>query len=389
MSKSVKLRSRVGKPSKAQLSTKDTLEDETSNLKDQVKTLQGSLEKLEGQVHKTRRMFKKKLKSFMAEDKKIVKIVVASTAQQEYENSIMKTRLKTLQGSVEKLEGLHKTDLIEEKKLKQEQKLQKSLILCYDYKETKDTLEQENSDLKDEVKTLQASVETLEGQLHETHLMHERKLKSSLAESEERIKIALESNAQLEHKNSILMEQLKTLQGPEEKLERRLCETHETRAKLLKDTLEQDNSDLKDEVKTLHCSLDKLEEELRDTNRMLEKKLKELQKSQVLWYQSEETKDTLEDENSDLKDEVKTPQASVETLEGQVHESQKFNEEILNERDPEQQKYITLLSKYEAIKSEAQENTLNAIAEIENKKFALMKQLGILRYSLEDCATLL
>ncbi|XP_017328980.1 myosin-9 isoform X3 [Ictalurus punctatus] len=384
MSKSVKLRSRVGKPLKAQLSTKD----ETSNLKDQVKILQGSLEKLEGQVHKTRRMFKKKLKSFMAEDKKIVKIVVASTAQQEYENSIMKTQLKTLQGSVEKLEGLHKTDHIEEKKLK-EQKLQKSLILCYDYKETRDTLEQENSDLKDEVKTLQASVETLEGQLHETHLMHERKLKSSLAESEERIKIALESNAQLERKNSILMEQLKTLQGPEEKLERRLCETHETRVKLLKDTLEQDNSDLKDEVKTLHCSLDRLEEELRDTNRMLEKKLKELQKSQVLWYQSEETKDTPEQENSDLKDEVKTPQASVETVEGQVHESQRFNEEILNERDPEQQKYITLLSKYEAIKSEAQENTLNAIAEIENKKFALMKQLGILRYSLEDCATLL
>ncbi|XP_017328982.1 polyamine-modulated factor 1-binding protein 1 isoform X5 [Ictalurus punctatus] len=378
MSKSVKLRSRVGKPLKAQLSTKD----ETSNLKDQVKILQGSLEKLEGQVHKTRRMFKKKLKSFMAEDKKIVKIVVASTAQQEYENSIMKTQLKTLQGSVEKLEGLHKTDHIEEKKLKQEQKLQKSLILCYDYKETRDTLEQENSDLKDEVKTLQASVETLEGQLHETHLMHERKLK-------ERIKIALESNAQLERKNSILMEQLKTLQGPEEKLERRLCETHETRVKLLKDTLEQDNSDLKDEVKTLHCSLDRLEEELRDTNRMLEKKLKELQKSQVLWYQSEETKDTPEQENSDLKDEVKTPQASVETVEGQVHESQRFNEEILNERDPEQQKYITLLSKYEAIKSEAQENTLNAIAEIENKKFALMKQLGILRYSLEDCATLL
>ncbi|KAF4085603.1 hypothetical protein AMELA_G00097060 [Ameiurus melas] len=235
---------------------------------------------------------------------------------------------------------------------------------------TKDTLEDEISNLKDQVKTLQGSLEKLEGQVHNVHCMFKEKLKSSLAESEERIKIALESNAQLEHKNSILMEQLKTLQDPEEKLERQLCETHETRAKLLKDTLEQDNSDLNDEVKTLHCSLDKLEEELHDTNRMLEKKLK----------------DSLEQENSNLKDQVKTLQASVEKLEGQVHETQKFNE-VLNERDPEQQKHNTLLSEYDANKSEAQESALNAIAEIGNKNFALMKQLGILRYSLEDCAT--
>ncbi|KAF4083260.1 hypothetical protein AMELA_G00137840 [Ameiurus melas] len=196
-----------------------------------------------------------------------------------------------------------------------------------------DILEHENSDLKDEVKILHCSLDKLEEELRDTKRMHVRKL------TEQQQKL---------HKSKVLWYQ-----------------SEET-----KDILEHENSNLKDEVKILHCSLDKLEEELRDTNRMHVRKLTEqqqkLQKSQVLWYQSEETKDILEHENTNLKDEVKILQASVEKLERQLHETQMFNEEILN--------------------SEAQVNALNTIAQIENEKFALMKKLGIL-HSLEGCAT--
>ncbi|XP_017332923.1 rab11 family-interacting protein 3 isoform X3 [Ictalurus punctatus] len=216
-----------------------------------------------------------------------------------------------------------------------------------------DILEHENSDLKDEVKILHCSLDKLEEELRDTNRMHVRKL----TEQEQKLQ-----------KSKVLWYQ-----------------SEET-----KDILEQENSNLKDEVKILHCSLDKLEEELRDTNLMNVRKLTEqeqkLQKSKVLWYQSEETKDILEQENSNLKDEVKTLRASVEKLERQLHETQKFNEEILNEQYREQQKHINLLSMFAAIKSEAQEKALNAIAQIENEKFALRKQLGIL-HSLEGCAT--
>lgn len=57
---------------------------------------------------------------------------------------------------------------------------------------------------------------------------------SSLAEAEERARIAVESNVQLEYENSILTEQIKTLHGSVEKLEGQLCETHKTRVKLMK-----------------------------------------------------------------------------------------------------------------------------------------------------------
>ncbi|XP_053490787.1 tropomyosin-like isoform X1 [Ictalurus furcatus] len=273
----------------------------------------------------------------------------------EHENSDLKDEVKILHCSLDKLEEeLRDTNRMHVRKLtEQEQKLQKSKVLWYQSEETKDILEQENSNLKDEVKILHCSLDKLEEELRDINRINVRKL----TEQEQKLQ-----------KSQVLWYQ-----------------SEET-----KYILEHENSNLKDEVKILHCSLDKLEEELRDTNRMHVRKLTEqeqkLQKSQVLWYQSEETKDILEQENSNLKDEVKTLQASVEKLERQLHETQKFNEEILNEQYREQQKHITLLSMFAAIKSEAQEKALNAIAQIENEKFALRKQLGIL-HSLEGCAT--
>lgn len=57
---------------------------------------------------------------------------------------------------------------------------------------------------------------------------------SCLDEAEERVKIAVEANAQLEYQNSVLLEQRKTLQDSVERLKEQLCETHGKGARLLK-----------------------------------------------------------------------------------------------------------------------------------------------------------
>ncbi|XP_053095548.1 angiomotin-like 2a [Pangasianodon hypophthalmus] len=142
--------------------------------------------------------------------------------QERQAHSILKKKCDEMKEVVKKYEELLKSSLAEA-----EERAKIAL-------ESSALLQHENSSLKDQVKTLQGSVEKLEGKLHETHRMCEEILdewereregqdhstdlsqfedtKVSRAEAEKSAQNVLESSAQLEHENSNVMHQVNTLQ---------------------------------------------------------------------------------------------------------------------------------------------------------------------------------
>ncbi|XP_053499413.1 protein FAM184A-like isoform X2 [Ictalurus furcatus] len=153
-------------------------------------------------------------------------------------------------------------------------------------------------------------------------------MKSCLDEAEERAKIALESNAQLEHENSNLKDQVTTLQGSVEKLD---GEPHEM---------------CEEKSKSQKCELMKLEEIRRNMEEMLFEVVREFKKERKerererqyycdLLAGYEDTKERLEHENANLKDQVTTLHGSVEKLEGELHETQQMCEEKLKGQESE------------------------------------------------------
>ncbi|XP_053498672.1 tropomyosin alpha-1 chain-like isoform X1 [Ictalurus furcatus] len=310
---------------------KNNLEHENSNLKDQVKTLQGSVEKLEGEPHE---MCEEKLKSQKCE--------------------LMK--LEEIRRNMEEMLFEVVREFKKERK-ERERERQYYCDLLAGYEDTKERLEYKNSNLKDQVTTLHGSVEKLERELHETQQMCEEKLrgqkcelmnlefrrknldemlfevvrdagliiKSCLDEAEERAKIALESNAQLEHENSNLKDQVTTLQGSVEKLERELHETQQM---------------CEEKLKSQKCELMKLEEIRRNMEEMLFEVVREFKKER-------------------------------------------------KEREREQKDHTNLLSQYEHIKgcpADTQKNAQNTqrCSTLEKEMLTLMEHLKCMQGLLED-----
>ncbi|MCI4386182.1 hypothetical protein PGIGA_G00059390 [Pangasianodon gigas] len=295
-----------------------------------------------------------------------------------------------------------------------EQERQAHSILKKEHDEMKEVVKQYEELLKgheSKLIDLEDRRRCLEELLFEVVQESEMKSKSSLAEAEERAKIALESNAQLEYENSILMEQVKTLQGSVENLKGQLCVIHRTRVKLLKNTLEHENSSLKDQVKTLQCSVEKLEGQLHETHRMCKEILNEWERERqyhsTLLSQYEDVKVSLaeveksaqnvlesgaqlEHENSNLMHQVNTLQVSVKALRGQLNETHCTCDGILKEQKRERQHYNVLWTHYEDTKSslaEAEESAkiaLESNAQLEYENSILMEQVKTLQGSVEN-----
>ncbi|XP_053508034.1 tropomyosin-like isoform X3 [Ictalurus furcatus] len=205
------------------------------------------------------------LKSCLDEAEERAKIAVESNAQLERENSNLKNQVKTLHGSVEKLEGeLHETQQMCEQILKGQQS-ELTNLEC-------------GSRVREEL--LFKELER-EQKFYCTLWVNYKNTVSCLDEAEERVKIAVESNAQLEYQNSVLLEQRKTLQDSVERLEEQLCETHGKGAKLLKSTLKNENVFLKDRVQTLVESGQTLERQLHETQRLYEEMLSERERERT------------------------------------------------------------------------------------------------------------
>ncbi|XP_053508036.1 tropomyosin-like isoform X5 [Ictalurus furcatus] len=215
------------------------------------------------------------LKSCLDEAEERAKIAVESNAQLERENSNLKNQVKTLHGSVEKLEGeLHETQQMCEQILKGQQSELTNLECGSRVREELLFKVARESEMKSE------ELER-EQKFYCTLWVNYKNTVSCLDEAEERVKIAVESNAQLEYQNSVLLEQRKTLQDSVERLEEQLCETHGKGAKLLKSTLKNENVFLKDRVQTLVESGQTLERQLHETQRLYEEMLSERERERT------------------------------------------------------------------------------------------------------------
>ncbi|GAA6107918.1 putative golgin subfamily A member 6-like protein 19 isoform X5 [Tachysurus ichikawai] len=144
---------------------KGTLEHEHGKLKEQVKTLQGSVNRLEGQFYEAQRVCEELLNvstgitELSAEDD-----LKFNSMHQAHTQQVPLETLKT------ELFGTHFETSNEQ------MRQQDYNVLWFRYEKTLSTLVHENARLKEQVKTLQDSVEKLERKLHECHCTHEENL---------------------------------------------------------------------------------------------------------------------------------------------------------------------------------------------------------------------
>ncbi|XP_053491407.1 putative protein tag-278 [Ictalurus furcatus] len=209
--------------------------------------------------------------------------------------------------------------------------------------ETIAQLEVENSDLKDQVETLQGRVQNMENLLHATewecdklmndfhmeedemkkgviHIME--LLKVSLAEDEEKHQKAVETIAQLEVEKSDLKDQVETLQGRVQNMQNLLIVTQRECDELTKNTLMD-----KDELLKVSQS----EDEKKSQNAV-------------------ETIAQLVVEKSDLINEVERLRLRVWEMENLLHETYRWSADQMNECEREREAYVILQSEYDEMK---------------------------------------
>ncbi|XP_027021377.1 putative golgin subfamily A member 6-like protein 19 isoform X5 [Tachysurus fulvidraco] len=242
---------------------KGTLEHEHGKLKEQVKTLQGSVNRLEGQFYEAQRVCEELLNE---QEKRFCNDLLTSS-----QNSVVST-------------GITEPSAEDDLKFN-------SMHQAHTQQVPLETLKPE---------LFGTRFETLNEQMRQQDYnvlwLHYEKTLRSLAEAEEVANTAVASNNELEYMNSILMEKVKMQHEIVKKLERQLCEDQKTRVKLFKSSLVHENARLKEQVKTLQDSVEKLERKLHECHCTHEENL-ELQK-----------------ENINVTEELKSMQSSTENL---------------------------------------------------------------------------
>ncbi|XP_058260761.1 uncharacterized protein LOC131362622 [Hemibagrus wyckioides] len=285
-------------------------------------------------------------------------------------------------------------------------------------------LVEEKSDLADLVKTLRDTVEDMGNQLCGTHAeydelidLHEREqeahrlqtseyckrietltdneklLKVSLAEAEEKHQKAVEVITKLEEEKSDLADLVKTLRDTVEDMGNQLCGTHAEYDELI------DLHEREQEAHRLQTSeYCKRIETLTDNEKLLKVSLAETEEKH---QKAVEVITKLEEEKSDLTDQVKTLRDTVEDMGNQICETLLHCDELKNECEKEQEAHKLLKSEYHermetltnnekllkvslAEAEEKHQKAMETISQLEEEKSDLTDQVKILRNTVED-----
>ncbi|KAF7709129.1 myosin-9-like isoform X1 [Silurus meridionalis] len=322
---------------------KCTLQNENHELKNQVGTWQTKVEDLEEQLKTCRTSEKELMEQRQSQSdyyslwvkykEAVFQLADANDREREAlennailrnSNSVLMDQQKVLQNSVDHLRDL----------FAQERKMHVN--------SAKSTLQNKNNAMRKQVQILQTTVNMLEEQL-KTHTTGEEKpmeqmqsqkdfftlwvkyeeAVSHLADAEDQEMTALEDNAELEHNNSILIEQQKALQSSLDYLQELFAQQRKTRAKLLKSTLQIANNALRKQVQILQIKVNMLEEQLKIGETGEEEPMEQGQSQNnyyTLWVKYEEALSHLADARNE---ERKALEDSVEL---------KHNNSLLNEQ---------------------------------------------------------
>ncbi|KAG7326034.1 hypothetical protein KOW79_010959 [Hemibagrus wyckioides] len=167
-------------------------------------------------------------------------------------------------------------------------------------------LEEEKSDLADLVKTLRDTVEDMGNQLCGTHAEYDELIDVSLAETEEKHQKAVEVITKLEEEKSDLTDQVKTLRDTVEDMGNQICETL-----LHCDELKNECEKEQEAHKLLKSEYHERMETLTNNEKLLKVSLAEAEEKH---QKAMETISQLEEEKSDLTDQVKILRNTVEDL---------------------------------------------------------------------------
>ncbi|KAK3533295.1 hypothetical protein QTP70_015170, partial [Hemibagrus guttatus] len=258
-------------------------------------------------------------------------------------------------------------------------------------------------ELKNECEREQEAHSHLKSEYHEmmeTLTNSEKLLKVSLAEAEEKHQKAVETITQLEKERFNLTEQVKTLQDTVEDMGNQLCDTR-LQCDELKNECEREQK--------AHRLLKSKYHEMIETLTNNEKSLKvnslvmklSLAAAEEKHQKAVETITQLEEERTDLTDQVKTLRNRVEGMGNQLCDTRLQFDELKNECEREQKAHRLLKSEYhemmETLKnkekllkvslSEAEEKhqkAVETITKLEEEKYILTGQVKTLRDTMED-----
>ncbi|TTL88679.1 Signal peptide, CUB and EGF-like domain-containing protein 2 [Bagarius yarrelli] len=298
-------------------------------------------------------------------------------------------QVETLKVNVEDIRHLlHKhnmesADLSKVSVAEAERKHQKSV-------ETISQLQEDKSDLSKQVETLKDNVEDLGHLLHKHNMESANLTKVSMAEAEEKHQKDLETIVQLEEEKLNLTEQVETLRDTV-----RECERQQNAHSLLQLENEEMMKILIHEKELLRVSLDKAEEKhqkdvemitqlekekcelmkqverLRDIGHLLIDRNVSLAKTEEKHQKDVETIAQLEEERSNLIEQVERLRDTVQDMRTEFLKTHRERDELVN------------VSMEEA--EEKHQKSGETIAQLEEEKSDLSKQVATLRDTVKEC----
>ncbi|XP_058257408.1 myosin-4-like [Hemibagrus wyckioides] len=416
------------------------LEVEKSDLTDQVKTLRDTVEDMGNQLYETRLQYDDLKNISLAKAEEKHQMAVETITQLEEEKSDLTDQVKTLIDTVEVM-----GNQLCETFLQCEREQEAHRLLKSEYQEMMETLtnnesllkvslaeaeekhqkavetitqlEEEKSDLTDQVKTLRDTVEDMGNQLFHTYLRcdelkneweeeqeahrllkseyqermenltnNEKLLKVSLSEAEEKHQKAVETITKLEEEKSDLTDQVKTLRDTVEDMGNQLCETH-----LQCDDLKNEWEEEQEAHRLLKSKYQERMENLTNNEKLLKVSLFEAEEKH---QKAVETINLLEVEKSDLTDQVKTLQETVEDMGNQLCETRLHCEKeqeahrLLKSEHQEMMETLTNSEKLLKVSlsetEEKHQKAVETITRLEEEKSDLTDQVKTLQDIVED-----
>ncbi|KAK3543884.1 hypothetical protein QTP70_030263 [Hemibagrus guttatus] len=364
------------------------------------------VEKLES--HHAIKMERDELKKTLTSNKKLLK----ECERDQEAHRLLKSEYEEMRETLKNSEKLLKVSLAQAV-----EKHQKDV-------ETITQLEKEKFNLTDQVKTLQDTVQDLGSQLCDTRLRcdelkiecerdqeahrrlkseyeemketlknSEKLLKVSLAEAVEKHQKDVETITQLEKEKFNLTDQVKTLQDTVEDLGSQLCDT-----RLRCDELKIKYERVQEAHRRLKSCCHKIKETVINVKKFMKVSLAEAEEKH---QKDVETITQLEKEKSNLTDQVKTLQDTVEDLGSQLCDTRLRCDELKIECERDQEAHRLLKSGYkEMIKTvknikrfmkvslvdaeEKHQKDVETITKLEKEKFNLTDQVKTLQDTVED-----
>ncbi|KAK2869652.1 hypothetical protein Q7C36_001523 [Tachysurus vachellii] len=213
--------------------------------------------------------------------------------------------------------------------------------------ETITQLEQEKSNQTDQVKSLQDTVKDMWNQLCDTQLQCDELKKDSMAEAEEKHQKAVETITQLEQEKSNLTDQVKSLQDTMKDMWNQLCDTQ-----LQCDKIKKECEQEQEAHRLMKSEYQEMMETLTDNEKLLKVLLAEAEEKH---QKAVETITQLEQEKSNLTYQVKTLQNTMQDMGNQLCDTQlqcdELKKDSMAEAEEKHQKAVETITQLEQEKT--------------------------------------